>query len=371
MKLHRLLIIALGILCVTTESFSSDPASYGLEIFIRTRNTGGQNIVFKASMPYPNDIHWSTHGWLTSGMTEATLEINGDYDDQEMGFDLDSTQASVSKPQLGYATYIISIESPSSKVATVGLISNGWYFTGDKWLLYDYGEDKFYLTTSGSMTPLYNITGSSIEINSDDDPQYCSLQPTDPTDLTVVSSNGHPYLSWTEGIPASGTKYKIYRNSSLIYTTSIGQTNWTDEEVNIQSGLSNISYKVRAYCADDTRSKSSNNYTNTVVTGGTYEGTDNNISIVQIIPQSTAIRGIYPNPFNPETKIRYSLSEPLDTKLSVYNVLGDEKQILVNERKYPGEYEVYFNGKDLPSGTYFVVLQSGNTTETRRIMLLK
>lgn len=367
----RMILLIVTILFSTADLFADEtPASYPIEIYLRTRNTDGATITFTASVVYPNATRWSSRGYLTTGMTSAEIEIEGDYSGTSMGFDYDSTQSD--NPHLGFATYIITVDAyPYSKTATLTLISDGWYFTGDKWVLYDLSQDKCYLTDDSSMTPISDITNNSLTIYNSSYPSSCHLQPTDPVDLTVTSSGGHPYLSWTESEPAEGTKYKVYRNNTLIYTTSVGQSNWTDEEVNIQSGLSNISYKVRAYCADDTRSKSSNNYTNTVVTGGTYEGADKQISIIQLVPQSTAIQGIYPNPFNPDTKIRYSISKPLDTKISVYNVLGDKKQILVNERKNPGQYEASFNGKDLPSGTYFVILQSGNTIETRKIMLLK
>ena len=57
--------------------------------------------------------------------------------------------------------------------------------------------------------------------------------------------------------------------------------------------------------------------------------------------------------------------------LKVYDVLGNEIAILVNEEKPVGGYEVKFDGAGLPSGIYFYQLQAGNFVETRKMLLLK
>ena len=79
----------------------------------------------------------------------------------------------------------------------------------------------------------------------------------------------------------------------------------------------------------------------------------------------------YPNPFNPTTKIKYTIPEMSFLTLKVYDVLGNEVAILVNEEKPAGSYEVEFDGKNLTSGIYFYKLQAGNFVETRKMILLK
>ena len=91
-----------------------------------------------------------------------------------------------------------------------------------------------------------------------------------------------------------------------------------------------------------------------------------------------------PNPFNPSTKIKYSISSSTEMKhtssvqLKVYDVLGREVATLVNERKQPGEYEVEFNAASLPSGVYFYQLkavpfgrQAVEFIQTKKMILLK
>jgi hypothetical protein len=79
----------------------------------------------------------------------------------------------------------------------------------------------------------------------------------------------------------------------------------------------------------------------------------------------------FPNPFNPSTKISYSIPELSFVALKVYNVLGDEIATLVNEEKPAGNYEINFSAEGLTSGIYFYKLQVGNLTETKKMILLR
>ncbi len=79
----------------------------------------------------------------------------------------------------------------------------------------------------------------------------------------------------------------------------------------------------------------------------------------------------YPNPFNPSTTISYSVPEIEFVTLKVYDVLGNEIAILVNEEKSIGSYEVEFSGNELPSGIYFYRLQAGSFVETKKMVLMK
>lgn len=79
----------------------------------------------------------------------------------------------------------------------------------------------------------------------------------------------------------------------------------------------------------------------------------------------------YPNPFNPTTTIRYKLPEKSFVTIKVYDVIGNQVVVLVNDEKVAGIYEVDFDGKDLSSGIYFYTLKTDNFKETRKMILLK
>jgi hypothetical protein len=79
----------------------------------------------------------------------------------------------------------------------------------------------------------------------------------------------------------------------------------------------------------------------------------------------------FPNPFNPSTKIRYSVPQISQVEIKVFNVLGDEVEILVNEEKPAGTYQVNWNAVNLPSGVYFYQIKVGTYTATKKMVLLK
>ncbi|MCX7984210.1 MAG: T9SS type A sorting domain-containing protein [Bacteroidetes bacterium] len=79
----------------------------------------------------------------------------------------------------------------------------------------------------------------------------------------------------------------------------------------------------------------------------------------------------YPNPFNPETRIVYSLPERAHVRLSVYNILGQEVALLVNNVLEQGTYTAHFNAKGYPSGVYIYKLQTQGTSIVRKMLLIK
>lgn len=98
----------------------------------------------------------------------------------------------------------------------------------------------------------------------------------------------------------------------------------------------------------------------------------NSISDVKDIPmRSFLLYQNYPNPFNPKTSIRYTISSKQFVSLKVYDSLGKELKILVNEEKPSGTYEVNFSSKDLPSGTYFYTIKAGEFVQTKKMVLLR
>ena len=79
----------------------------------------------------------------------------------------------------------------------------------------------------------------------------------------------------------------------------------------------------------------------------------------------------YPNPFNPNTKIRYTIGSRQFVQLKVYDITGAEIEILVNKDQPAGEYEINFNASSLPSGVYLYELNAGNYSETKKMLVLK
>ncbi|MFA6572242.1 MAG: T9SS type A sorting domain-containing protein, partial [Bacteroidota bacterium] len=89
------------------------------------------------------------------------------------------------------------------------------------------------------------------------------------------------------------------------------------------------------------------------------------------LPTEFSLMQNYPNPFNPSTTIKYHVPVSGFVKLNVFDVLGREIAVLVNEFKQVGDYRVTFNAGDLPAGVYSYRIQSGKYQETRNLILLK
>ena len=79
----------------------------------------------------------------------------------------------------------------------------------------------------------------------------------------------------------------------------------------------------------------------------------------------------YPNPFNPSTTISYSLPKTANVSLRIFNTLGQEVAVLVNERREAGNYQSTWNASNVPSGIYFCRLQAGEFIDTKKAILLK
>ena len=102
-------------------------------------------------------------------------------------------------------------------------------------------------------------------------------------------------------------------------------------------------------------------------------------------PTKYDLLGSYPNPFNPATKIQYSIPvaglshfEVHNITLKAYDILGREVATLINQKQKPGNYKVEFDGSNLTSGLYFYQLTTGASTrsatgyfETKKMLLLK
>jgi len=89
------------------------------------------------------------------------------------------------------------------------------------------------------------------------------------------------------------------------------------------------------------------------------------------IPREYSLEQNYPNPFNPATTIRYSIPETGLVTIKIYNAIGKEMDVLRNEIKQIGSYEIKFDGSKLPSGVYFYQLKAGSLVQTKKMVLMK
>jgi subtilisin-like proprotein convertase family protein len=89
------------------------------------------------------------------------------------------------------------------------------------------------------------------------------------------------------------------------------------------------------------------------------------------IPHRFLLYQNYPNPFNPATVIKYDVARDINVKIIVYDLLGREVQVLVNDFKRAGSYSLTLNAQGLASGVYFYKIEAGEFVNTKKMLLIK
>ncbi len=95
------------------------------------------------------------------------------------------------------------------------------------------------------------------------------------------------------------------------------------------------------------------------------------IDDLESLPYLFQLEQNYPNPFNPTTTIKYSISQPSHVTIKVFDLLGRETAVLVNELKMNGEYNIEFDASGLASGVYVYRMKAGNFSKWRKFVLLR
>lgn len=147
------------------------------------------------------------------------------------------------------------------------------------------------------------------------------------------------------------------------YTFFINQTQLIDDEISLSVFDSLGIIERNSTWVDE-------NLSGAVINGKIY-GNVTNIYDKEVAPKSFSLKQNFPNPFNPNTIISYSLDNNSVVNLDVYNILGERVKNIVNEYQTSGDYKVNFNAKELPSGIYFYKLESNNRVLVKKMLLIK
>ncbi len=173
-------------------------------------------------------------------------------------------------------------------------------------------------------------------------------------------------LTWTTATETNNRGFEIERMYSNKVTsgswekvafvegngtkTSISTYSYSDKEIN-EPGM--YSYRLKQVDFD-----------------GTFEYS-NAIQAEILVPNKYNLAQNFPNPFNPSTKISYSIPKAGDVNINIYSVVGELVTTLVNEKQEAGAYQLEFDASSLTSGVYFYTLTSGEFTKTNKMILMK
>jgi len=186
-----------------------------------------------------------------------------------------------------------------------------------------------------------------------------------PVELTSFTGNvnnlGQVVLNWETATEINNQGFEIERRTESSEFRTIGFIEGHGSTTETQS-----------YVYTDATAENGINYyrLKQIDYNGTYEYSDE-VEVDVNGPLTFDLTQNYPNPFNPTTNIKYSVPETGNIKLSVYNTVGEEVAILVDGFSESGFFEVSFNASGMPSGVYLYKLQSANSVQTKKMMLLK
>jgi hypothetical protein len=182
-----------------------------------------------------------------------------------------------------------------------------------------------------------------------------------PQNNTTLDSSSTLFV-WRKSQPQV-TKYWFELDTTEQFITSIIDSTVSDTSFFFEGLHNNKSYwwRVRAY--------------NTVGWGNFSELWKFATNIVSVkkenIPVEFSVQQNYPNPFNPKTTIKYGITERTFVELRIYDILGREVEVMINQEQEAGYYEKDFNAENLPSGVYIYRLQAGDFIQTKKMMLMK
>jgi hypothetical protein len=259
----------------------------------------------------------------------------------------------------------------------MNLIINSLAISGTNIFASTWGDGVFFSTDNGSSwnvisTGLTNLFVLPLAINED----YIfagmwggciwrrPLNEFIPVELVSFVANVQPdctiMLNWETATEINNKGFEIQRSNGGEF-----------EPIAFVNGNGTIT-EVQAY-----------SYLDRDVKGGTYsyrlkqvdfDGTFKYSKVVNVDVTTPAVYTLgqnYPNPFNSSTTIRYSIPNQSKVIIKVFDILGKEIGILVNEEKPAGNYEIDFNASELPSGVYFYQLKAGDFVETKKMIPLK
>lgn len=186
-----------------------------------------------------------------------------------------------------------------------------------------------------------------------------------PVELSLFTANvsgNSVSLNWSTATEINNYGFDVERKSDNSSWTKIGfvQGNGTSTEIknyiftdkNLQAGLYN--YRIKQ-----------------IDFNGSFTYYQLSESVEVGVPQVFELAQNFPNPFNPATSIKYSIANETAVKLIVFNSIGQEVGVLVNESQQPGVYTVNFDGSSLSSGVYFYKLTAGDFVSTRKMLMIK
>lgn len=185
--------------------------------------------------------------------------------------------------------------------------------------------------------------------------------PVELTSFTANVSGKRVTLNWTTATEINNYGFEVERKQAqgnwnkIGFVNGHGNSNSAKEYSYTDKGLAPGKYLYRLKQID---------------TDGTYEYS-NEVEAEIIHPKEFVVEQNYPNPFNPETRISFALPQQSHVKVTIFNILGQEIETLVNETREAGQHTIDFNADGLNSGVYLYKIEAGSFVQVKKMILNK
>ena len=234
-------------------------------------------------------------------------------------------------------------------------------------------NDGIYLTGTVAAVSNGNLSGVQTLLSLEPISQTAKWIVNDPA---IAPTTFYPHLN-SPGLlaatrplnPNSGTNLCYYNmtNGKLASSFVFGY-----DQVNLGPGAWSLDgSSLYAYANNDFRQLGPIIFKFSIVPGGSSANQPGRVEENSGKPSTYALQQNYPNPFNPTTTISYQLVEDAHVTLKIYNALGQEVRILVNEMQTAGNKSAVFDANGLSSGVYFYRLTAGTFTDMKKMVIAK
>jgi hypothetical protein len=182
--------------------------------------------------------------------------------------------------------------------------------------------------------------------------------PVELSSFTATCADNKITLNWATASETNASRFDLLRDGSLVGSVAAANEahnyTWTDTRV-----LNGTTYSYTLELVNVNGGRESLRTIEATPRAGIVEITD------------YALHQNYPNPFNPVTRIEYDLKEAGFVTLKVFNLLGQEIAVLVNDQRDKGRFAANFNASGLPSGVYLYRIEANGFMDQKKMVLMK
>ncbi len=186
------------------------------------------------------------------------------------------------------------------------------------------------------------------------------IVPVELTSFNATANINNVILNWSTATETNNKGFEIQRKNNsefekVGFINGKGTTSKTNSYTYTDNNLSNGKYIYRLKQID-------------------FDGSFNyskEVEVNVLNPVKYSLEQNFPNPFNPTTNITYQVAEAGNVSIKVYDLVGNEVAVLLNDFKNPGNYSLTFNASNMASGVYFYTMKTNNFLMTKKLILLK